>query len=102
MRLREIPPEHAFLAAQLLSGESKETLDNAFAQIVAWTAIDAEGTPIFQTAEQVKALGRKSLKPMKRCVEVAMRLSALSEEAQALVGKDSERAPSASASSESA
>jgi hypothetical protein len=78
-----------FEAALYGRAESGETALDRHARvlIVAYCATDAEGSRLFRNPAEVEALGQKSFRPIRRLVESALRLNALTVEA----GEDLEK-----------
>lgn len=67
--------------ASLISGngaDRKMNLANARAKMIVLAVVDNDGRPIF-TADDVRALGRKSALPIERIFDVARRLSGMTE-----------------------
>ena len=62
----------------LLGDDGKANLTNVRARLMAHTAVDEAGVPLFTQAD-VEALGAKSAAALDRCVKVAQRLNRLSD-----------------------
>lgn len=71
----------------------EQNFGNHEALLVALTAINEDGTRMFEEAD-TEALSKKNSAPITRCAEVAMRLSGLSKDAKAAATKNFEPAAS--------
>jgi len=79
----------------LYSGKGEgEALQNVRASLVAFCAVDDEGSPLF-TSDDVQALGKKSANAVNRLFEAAQKLNKLTDEDVEDLAKNSETDPSA-------
>jgi hypothetical protein len=85
---------------RLSDDDVKKRAANFRASLVALTACDEQGNPIF-TEAHVAALARKSPVAMRRVAKVALRLNGLSQESVDAEKKDSDADPSDASSSDS-
>lgn len=60
--------------------DGKQDISNFRAKLVARSIVDEHGNRLFSDAD-IEALGRKSIKALGRCFDVAMRLSAVTDDA---------------------
>ena len=84
------------LEASMIQGKGKDTkvsLDNLRAKVVARSIVDENGNRIFSDAD-IPALAKKSALALNRVYEVAQRLSGISQEDVDELTKNSETAPS--------
>lgn len=66
--------------AAIVSAKGAVNLPNIRARLVALCAVGGDGARLFETAEDIAALGRKAAKPMQRLFDAASRLNALREQ----------------------
>lgn len=66
--------------AAIVTAKGAVNLPNIRARLVALCAVDEGGARLFESADDIAALGRKSAKAVQRLFDAASRLNALREE----------------------
>jgi hypothetical protein len=90
----EVPEWGGEVIVTLMTGEARDAFEtsvygldgkqrdftNATAKLVSATVVDEKGRRIFNTPQEVEALGRKSARALNRIATAARRLNAISRE----------------------
>ena len=70
--------EQAIISAQRKQADGSNVIENARAMLVAFTAVDEQGSRIF-TSEDIERLGMKSAAALERSCKVAQRLNLVTD-----------------------
>ncbi|WHX19832.1 hypothetical protein QFW82_23675 [Streptomyces malaysiensis subsp. malaysiensis] len=74
--------ESGFLGNDMKQLPKDKALEHYRARLAAACVIDGDGNRLFRSAAEVKRLGEKNAKALRRVCDAAMRLSGMSEEGQ--------------------
>jgi len=77
------------LGAQFAGEGAGNVPPDFYPKLASWVIVDANGVALF-AEDDLAGLGGKKWEPIQRCVDVALRLSGMTEEAAEDLGKESE------------